>query len=528
MAGSAALDNLAHLGVNTAASSPNLFSVKSNAALFAAIDAADSGTGDMRLQVSKETSTDTASVVFSENFSGRAEFGLVGADTFRLKVSPDGTAWTEAFNIDQGSGNLTLPRGLALTGVVSPAQITADQNDYNPAGLATASVLQISTDAARNVSGFASGAEGRCLTVINVGSEPVTLLNESASSSASNRMALGGNLTISAKQAAILRYDGTAVRWQAIASGAGTSGRGIVPQPQGRLTLQSGVPVMTATQSSKATLYYTPYVGNQIPLYDGAGMVPTAFSELSIATTDTTKNPAAIGASKVNDWFVWNDGGTLRLTHGPDWTNDTTRSAGTALSMVNGILLNAVAITNGPAASRGTYVGTTRSNGSSQLDFILGGSSSGGTAAAISLWNMYNRRPALAFVQDSTVSWAYTSATWRAANNSTGNRISFICGLAEDGIAASYASLAFSTSSAVQVGISIGLDATNAIAANATSFTTYFSAGSNNQISCAATYSGYPGLGFHYLQAIESGGTNGLFNGVNGVTSSGLSATVWC
>ena len=29
-----------------------------------------------------------------------------------------------------------------------------------------------------------------------------------------------------------------------------------------------------------------------------------------------------------------------RSTHGPAWTNDTTRSAGTALVMINGIWLN--------------------------------------------------------------------------------------------------------------------------------------------------------------------------------------------
>lgn len=141
---------------------------------------------------------------------------------------------------------------------------------------------------------------------------------------------------------------------------------------------------------------------------------------------------------------------------------------------------------------------------------------------------MYNRRPAQLFVQDSTAGWAYTSAAWRAANNSAGNRIAFVCGLTEDGVQASYASLAFSTSSVVQVGISIALDATNAIAANASSFTTYFGTGSNNQISCVANYSGYPGVGFHYLQAIEYGGTNALFTSASGPTRSGLSATIWC
>jgi hypothetical protein len=238
-----ALDNALRVGVNTAASSPNLFSVKSNAALFAAIDAADGGTGDMRLQVSKEGSSDTASVFFSENFSGRAEFGLIGSDTFKLKVSPDGTAWTEAFNIDQDTGNLTLPRGLSLAGVIAPAQITADQADYSPAGLAAASVLQISADAARSLSGLDGGAEGRCVVIINVGSQPLALIDEGAASVAANRFSLGRNLTIGAKQAAILRYDGTAARWQAIAGGAGGSALAI----PGHLT---GLTLSTAGSSS--------------------------------------------------------------------------------------------------------------------------------------------------------------------------------------------------------------------------------------------------------------------------------------
>src|SRR6202040_3561197 len=111
------------------ASSPNLLSVKSNAALLASINVADSGSGDARLQISKESAAKTASVFFSDNFSGRAEFGLVGSDAFKLKVSADGSAWVEAFTIDQSSGNLALPRGLALSGVIAPPQLTSNQND---------------------------------------------------------------------------------------------------------------------------------------------------------------------------------------------------------------------------------------------------------------------------------------------------------------------------------------------------------------------------------------------------------------
>jgi hypothetical protein len=215
------LDNAVHVGINTTASSPNLLSVKSNAALLTAIAVAGGGSGDARLQISKESAAKTASVFFSDAFSGRAEFGLVGSDAFKLKVSADGSAWVEAFNIDQTTGNLALPRGLTLTGIVAPPQITANQNDYNPAGVATAAVLQLSSDASRNITGLAGGAEGRVISLINIGSQPIVLSDESASSSAANRFALGANLTIAAKQAAMLRYDGAATRWRLLAGATG-------------------------------------------------------------------------------------------------------------------------------------------------------------------------------------------------------------------------------------------------------------------------------------------------------------------
>jgi len=47
---------------------------------------------------------------------------------------------------------------VALQGDISPAQITSNQNDYNPTGLATAGVLRLSSDAARNVTGIAAQA----------------------------------------------------------------------------------------------------------------------------------------------------------------------------------------------------------------------------------------------------------------------------------------------------------------------------------------------------------------------------------
>jgi hypothetical protein len=215
------LDNAVHVGINTTASAPNLLSVKSNAALLTAINVAGGGSGDARLQISKESAAKTASVFFSDGFSGRAEFGLLGSDAFKLKVSADGSAWVEAFNIDQTTGNLALPRGLALTGVIAPPQITANQNDYNPTGATTAPVLQLSSDASRTVTGLAGGAEGRVVSLINIGSQPIVLADESTSSSAANRFTLGASLTVAAKQAALLRYDGAATRWRLLAGATG-------------------------------------------------------------------------------------------------------------------------------------------------------------------------------------------------------------------------------------------------------------------------------------------------------------------
>jgi hypothetical protein len=273
-----------------------------------------------------------------------------------------------------------------------------------------------------------------------------------------------------------------------------------VSLPQGRLTLQTAVPVMTTTQSAKTTIYYTPYVGNQVPIYDGTSFRNVAFSELSVATSDATKSPAVIGASKVNDWFVWDDAGTTRIGHGPDWTDDTTRSAGTALTRVNGIYLNN-ALTNGPAASRGTYVGTTRSNASSQLDWIYGAVAASGTAGFFGVWNAYNRVKFSTFVGDSTDSWSYAVAnTWRSANASATMRVTVVRGLDEDSVSADYRAEGVAGAATI-CSAGVGLDSTTAFSGN-----TGFSAQAN-AVPFNSQYAGNPGLGVHFFQAIEYNST---------------------
>ena len=272
--------------------------------------------------------------------------------------------------------------------------------------------------------------------------------------------------------------------------------------PQGRLTLATGVPVMNSSQASKTTIFYTPYVGNQVPIYDGVSFRNVAFAEFSTTTTDTTKNPAAIGVGKVNDWFIWDDAGTTRLCHGPDWTNDNTRSAGTALTMVNGILLNSVAITNGPGASRGTYVGTTRSDGASQLNHVLGGSGSGGVTGILLVWNAYNRRHLGGGSNDTGASYTYTSNVIRVARGSGGNSISFVTGLSEDVMEAFYSTEVMTTANAASAGIiGIGYDSQTTFASQRGLAFTNANAiyDSNTQ----ASFQVVPTIGVHTIYGIE-------------------------
>lgn len=144
-------NDVGQLGINTTASAPNLLSVKSNAALLAAITTVDGGSGDARLQIAKQASGNTASVFFSDNYSGRAEFGLTGDDHFRLKVSPDGASWQDSFVIDKTTANVSFngftdPAGtrrqLGAFGIVRVQKFTSS-GTYTPDPKMTCAMIEM-------------------------------------------------------------------------------------------------------------------------------------------------------------------------------------------------------------------------------------------------------------------------------------------------------------------------------------------------------------------------------------------------
>ncbi|MEZ5785246.1 MAG: DUF2793 domain-containing protein [Xanthobacteraceae bacterium] len=213
------LQDLDRLGVGTTADATNPFAARLNNALWTAKPVVDGGDGSLRYKLSKESADKTLSFLFQDDFSGRAEIGLTGDDDFHFKVSADGSAWSDALIIDKASGAAKLAASVRFTGVVSPAQITSDQDDFDPAGLAGASVLRLSSDASRALTGLAGGADGRIVFVHNSGAQAIVLKDEDASSAAANRFALRADLTLAPDAVALLQYDGTASRWRAIAGG---------------------------------------------------------------------------------------------------------------------------------------------------------------------------------------------------------------------------------------------------------------------------------------------------------------------
>jgi hypothetical protein len=116
---------LAKFGINVAADLTNRLAVSADASLFT-----HAGTSH-RLKLNKASAADTASVIFQDNGSGRAEIGLAGDDALHLKVSPDGSAWSEALSIAQSSGLVTLPAGqLAFPATQNPSANVNTLDDY--------------------------------------------------------------------------------------------------------------------------------------------------------------------------------------------------------------------------------------------------------------------------------------------------------------------------------------------------------------------------------------------------------------
>lgn len=280
--------------------------------------------------------------------------------------------------------------------------------------------------------------------------------------------------------------------------------------PQGRLTLTSGVPVLTGTVAAAGTIYYTPYVGHVIPLWNGSAFVPTQFAEVSQALSDTTKSPSAAAAGQVYDLFGWLDGSTFRMTRGPAWSAGATAGSNaarglgvgsTTLARINGVLVNQYAVAGGPAAGYGTYVGTIATDaGGATVTWNPGSAAAGGGAATLGVWNMYNRRVVKAQVTSTTATHSGFGTSYGLYGASATWRCTFVYGLAEDYIRSDFKTMAVPGSGGT-VYVSIGFNSTTV--PNTTAQSNLPTSFSN-----LSTYNVFSTIGLNYVQALENNAAN--------------------
>lgn len=463
-------------------------------------------------------------------------------------------------------GTVDFTQAMKISGDTSPSQITSNQNDYAPANFSTSTVIRIESDAARDITGIAAGSDGLRKLWCNVGSFAITFKDESASSTAGNRLAFGADLALGSKACNWLIYDATSSRWRsesAAGSGGGagtvtsvagangldgtvtTSGslRNIVPVFEGRLTLQSGVPVMRSTQSAKTVIYYTGHKGCYVTGYDGTRDVVSAIPSCEVSTTLQSSSTGLVSSGNVFDvWWSTANSNICVATNGSGggWASDTSGSntaRGTGYSQLNrsvrGYYTNANSIAtcyNGStnygsiSANRATYLGTFYATANGQTGYIFGGAASGGTAGVIALWNYYNRATTGTNVIDTAAGYAYSTTSWRQANNSAGNMIHLVIGVDEDDVLASYTQrVDTATSAFAAAAINIGLDTCTVAPAWQRAFIVTVN-GDQAIASAAMSTRIQPGIGLHYLCAMEW--ANGSGTMINSDTTGTLSAIV--
>lgn len=118
------------------------------------------------------------------------------------------------------STTASLSGAVLLTGVISPAVLSANQDNYNPAGGGAASEWRLDLSADVDITGIAGGVAGRILVTSNVSaSNYVRFLGEvsSTASTAANRLDIQGIIALGPRQTAFWKYDGVASRWKLLA-----------------------------------------------------------------------------------------------------------------------------------------------------------------------------------------------------------------------------------------------------------------------------------------------------------------------
>lgn len=289
----------------------------------------------------------------------------------------------------------------------------------------------------------------------------------------------------------------------------------VITPPQGRLTLTTLTPVLAAGVVAGTSVFYTPYTGNKVPLYNGSRYVPTTFAELTLALASQHV------ASSIYDVFVFLDSTTVRVGTGPAWTTVTagagargTGAGTTELERVGGLWTNKVSMTARNGASTytvgvnaGIYVGSIFMDGTNGQISCL---PAYGQARKWGVWNAYNRNPIFLQGGDAEASWTYDVATIRQSRAQAGNAVTTFMGLPEEYLLIDFLQTMGSSNGAVLDEIGIGKNSTTVYSGQVGRNT------GNAAITVHARHVDVPAIGIQNFNMLEKGsatGTNTFLGG---------------
>lgn len=122
------LNNLPGVGIGAASDPTNRLTVSAPATLL------NHAGGGHQVKVNKASAGDTASLLYQNAFSGRAEMGLAGNDDFSVKVSATGGTWRTALTAVAATGGVQLHHFAQLVPGTAPAAPARGTVYYDDAG----------------------------------------------------------------------------------------------------------------------------------------------------------------------------------------------------------------------------------------------------------------------------------------------------------------------------------------------------------------------------------------------------------
>jgi len=122
------LNNLPGVGIGAASDQVNRLTVSAPATLL------NHAGGGHQVKVNKASAGDTASLLYQNAFSGRAEMGLAGNDDFSVKVSATGSTWRTALTAVAATGGVQLHHFAQLVPGTAPAAPARGTVYYDDAG----------------------------------------------------------------------------------------------------------------------------------------------------------------------------------------------------------------------------------------------------------------------------------------------------------------------------------------------------------------------------------------------------------